>query len=171
MRRLAIAALLGCVVQFAAAHAQESSDPPSAPNGEDARGLQLSPQRRHLRAARFAKTGQVATCTRGPAGWTCIVAPEERAALEAEIGRLQRDNAALKKELLSRGLPLPGGLRPDPAPSGPPLAEAPRPPHPVPAPPSGVESEVAKVKAFVADVWRRLVDMVADLQKDMQRSN
>jgi hypothetical protein len=169
MRRLAIAALLGCVVQFAAAHAQESSGPSSAPNGEDAR---FSYHRSGEAFVRLdSRTGQVATCARGPAGWTCIAAPEERAALEAEIGRLQRDNAALKKELLSRGLPLPGGLRPDPAPSDTPLAEAPRPPHPVPAPPSGVESEVAKVKAFVADVWRKLVGMVADLQKDMQRSN
>ena len=40
--------------------------------------------------------------------------PDERTALEAEIARLQGDNAALKKELLSRNLPLPNGMRPEP---------------------------------------------------------
>ena len=37
-----------------------------------------------------------------PAGWHCQPVPDERSALEAEIARLQGDNAALKKELLSR---------------------------------------------------------------------
>ena len=42
----------------------------------------------------------------GPARWC----PDERAALESEIGRLQRDNAELKKSLLSRGIELPSGI-------------------------------------------------------------
>ena len=37
--------------------------------------------------------------------------PDERTALESEIGRLQSENAALKKELLARGLALPGGVK------------------------------------------------------------
>jgi hypothetical protein len=36
------------------------------------------------------------------------VVPDERAALETEIARLQGENATLKKELLGRGLPIPG---------------------------------------------------------------
>ena len=36
------------------------------------------------------------------AGWACYAVPDERAALDAEIGRLQADNEKLKKELASR---------------------------------------------------------------------
>ena len=58
------------------------------------------------------RTGQVSLCGRAAAGWACQAVPDERAALEAEIARLQDDNAALKKELLARGLPLPSGVKP-----------------------------------------------------------
>ena len=59
-------------------------------------------------------------CGREATGWACRAVPDERTALEEAIGRLQGDNAALKKELLARGLPLPGGVRADapPAKSG-----------------------------------------------------
>jgi hypothetical protein len=181
--RLAIAALLGCVVQFAAAHAQESSDPSSAPSlsapgaappsapapAEDGRYTYHRIQDSFVRLD--SRTGQVATCARGGAGWVCQTAPDERAALEAEIGRLQTDNAALKKELLSRGLALPSGVKPEQAPPIPPVAEAPRPPNPVPGPPSAMESELKRLTGLVTDVWRKLVEMVAELQKDMQRKS
>ena len=42
--------------------------------------------------------------------WACTLVPDERAALENEIARLQRENGALKKDMLARGLPLPGGV-------------------------------------------------------------
>ena len=45
-----------------------------------------------------------------PTTWSCKVVPDERAALESEIARLQRDNAALKKSLLARGIELPSGV-------------------------------------------------------------
>src|SRR5262249_59020888 len=54
------------------------------------------------------RTGQVSQCSRSDAGWTCKAVPDERASLETEIARLQGENAALKKELLARGQPLPG---------------------------------------------------------------
>ena len=60
------------------------------------------------------RTGQVSQCSRSDAGWACKVVPDERSALETEIARLQGDNASLKKELLARGLPVPGV----PGPSG-----------------------------------------------------
>ncbi len=173
MKRLAIAALLGCVVQFATVHAQESSGSPSAPSP----AAPASPDDGRYTHHRVGdslvrldtRTGQVATCAPGPAGLVCQLAPDERAALEAEIGRLQGENAALKKELLARGLAVPGGARPDPVPA-PPVAEAPpRPPQPVPAPKSPMDSEVERVKSFIGDIWRRLVEMVAGLQRDMQR--
>jgi hypothetical protein len=60
------------------------------------------------------RTGQVSICARRPVGWTCEAAPDERAALEAEIARLQGENTTVKKELLARNLPLPGTVKPEP---------------------------------------------------------
>src|SRR5262245_17184412 len=58
------------------------------------------------------RTGQISQCSRTDAGWACKVVPDERSALEMEIARLQGENATLKKELLARGLPVPGAPGP-----------------------------------------------------------
>src|SRR4051812_22987860 len=42
------------------------------------------------------RTGTVSTCTYKGFGWACYVLPDEPAALDTEIGRLQRDNDKLK---------------------------------------------------------------------------
>ena len=56
------------------------------------------------------RTGQVSLCARKDAGFACNTVPDERTALENEIARLQRENGALKKDMLARNLPLPGGV-------------------------------------------------------------
>ena len=56
------------------------------------------------------RTGAVSLCAKQAAGWACNAVPDERAALENEIARLQRENGALKKDMLARNLPLPGGV-------------------------------------------------------------
>ena len=48
------------------------------------------------------RTGDVSTCTNTGTGWACYAVPDERAALDAEIGRLQADNEKLKAELAAR---------------------------------------------------------------------
>jgi hypothetical protein len=53
------------------------------------------------------KTGEVSRCSKQPSGWTCELLPDDRAALEAEIARLQKQNAALKADLIRRGLTVP----------------------------------------------------------------
>src|SRR2546428_11154356 len=55
------------------------------------------------------RTGQVSHCSRSDTGWACKVVPDERSALESESARLQGENATLKKEVVARGLPGPGG--------------------------------------------------------------
>src|SRR6195256_1804675 len=48
------------------------------------------------------RTGAVSTCGNSGAGWACYAVPDERAALDAEIGRLQAENEKLKAQLASR---------------------------------------------------------------------
>lgn len=45
------------------------------------------------------RTGTVSTCTKNGAGWACYAVPDERSALDAEIGRLQVEVEKLKAEL------------------------------------------------------------------------
>jgi hypothetical protein len=102
------------------------------------------------------RTGEVSVCTRKPVGWACQLVPDERAALEAEIARLQGESAALKKELLAHDLPLPGATSPQS--SVPP--ETPRPQLPG-------QVELNKLIAMMDKLWRRLVDMVWTLQREI----
>ena len=89
--------------------------------------------------------------------------PDERAALESEIGRLQRDNAELKKSLLSRGLELPSGIVAEaPAAAPDPSAKEPKMPS---------DAELDRAFSFMKNVWRRLVDMMVDLQRDIQKKS
>ena len=60
------------------------------------------------------QTGEVALCSQRAVGWACQAAPEDRAVLENEIARLRAENAALKKDIVARGLPLPAGAGPEP---------------------------------------------------------
>lgn len=100
-------------------------------------------------------SGQVSLCSRRPTGWQCQTVPDKRAAIEAEIARLQAENAALKKELLAHDLPLPGGMRSDP--------QATKPAPPVA---TGPEQRLDQVIAAIGRVWRRLVDFVVSVRKD-----
>ena len=48
------------------------------------------------------RTGAVSTCSNNGNGWACYAVPDERAALDAEIGRLQAENEKLKAQLAAR---------------------------------------------------------------------
>jgi hypothetical protein len=106
------------------------------------------------------RTGQVALCARGAAGWACEIAPDERAALETEIGRLQKESATLKRELLAHDLALPKGMQP------PPRAEA-KPNELVLKMPS--DAEMNRVMTFLEQAWRRFVEVVQNMQRDADR--
>jgi hypothetical protein len=105
------------------------------------------------------RTGQVSACTRRPTGWSCQALPDERSALEAEIARVQGENVVLKRELLAHKLPLPAGVKPD------------MPPGKVEGPgtQSPIDPDFNKVVTFIEKVWRRLVEMIVTVQKDLMR--
>jgi hypothetical protein len=103
------------------------------------------------------RTGQVSICAQRPAGWACQAVPDERAALEAEIARLQAENSAVKKELIARNLPLPGTVKPEEPAANPdePRLQLPN------------DADLNKVMNFVEKVWRRLLEMIATVHKDL----
>jgi hypothetical protein len=105
------------------------------------------------------RTGQVSQCSRSDVGWACKTVPGERAALETEIARLQGENGTLKKELLARGLPVPGVPSPPAAKPGEPELKLPS------------DAEVDKVVSFIENVWRRLIEMGRTVQKDLEKKN
>jgi hypothetical protein len=97
------------------------------------------------------RTGAVSLCAKKDAGWACNTVPDERAALENEIARLQRENGALKKDMLARGLPLPGGVASAPS------AQQRELNLKVPLP---SDAEIDRVMSAFEKMWRRIVDMV-----------
>ena len=105
------------------------------------------------------KSGQVSLCTRREVGWACRAVPDERAALDGEIARLQNENAALKKSLLDRGLPLPGAVTSVPPVAGNTDNDLKLPRH----------ADIDRMMAAVEKAWRRLVEMFANLQKDLMK--
>jgi hypothetical protein len=110
-----------------------------------------------------AQTGQVAYCESRSAGWICEAVPEDRTALEKEIGRLQDEVAGLKRELAALREP----------PPRPPAELAPRPPgkegEPVIKLPT--QEDVDRATAALQRAWDRLVDMIGNLRKDLSRKS
>ena len=105
------------------------------------------------------QNGQVSLCTRRNVGWACHPVPDERAALEDEIARLQKDNATMKKEMLARGILLPGMKQPQAKSEAKPDADV---TIKVPS-----EAELDKAMAVMEKIWRRLVEMVQRVQKEL----
>ena len=97
------------------------------------------------------RTGAVSICARKDTGWACNTVPDERQALDNEVARLQRENGALKKDMLARGLPLPGGVASAPSTSQRELNLK------VPLP---SDAEIDRVMSAFEKMWRRLQDMV-----------
>ena len=150
--------LLATVIASSALAATVAHAQPAAPEGGDGRfTFNRAEDGGYLRLD--GRTGQVSMCNRRASGWQCQLVPDERSALEAEITRLQGDNAALKKELLSRNLPLPNGMRPEQA--------TPK-PH-VQRPQFPDDAELNRIMGVLEKVWRRLVEMIASVQRDLQK--
>ena len=99
-----------------------------------------------------SRTGAVSLCAKRASGWACEAVPDERAALETEIARLQRELGTLKKDMLARGLPLPGGVA-----TLPPVEKQRELNLRVPLP---SDAELDRAMSALEKVWKRLIDMV-----------
>jgi hypothetical protein len=120
------------------------------------------------------RTGQVSTCSNNDNGWACYAVPDERAALDAEIGRLQTDNEKLKSQLAERDTPVTGKID-EPLPKSDPLKqpepkvadgsrkiEIPKIEIPLPS-----DRDMDRAMSFLEQAWRRLVEMANRVQKDV----
>ena len=123
-------------------------------------------------------SGQVAYCSTQTAGWTCQSVMENRAASETEIARVQKQVASLKeleteivglkREVASLKKEI-AALKESPPPR-PPADLAPR-------PDKGADvivklpshEDLVKARDFIEETWRRLVEMIATMQKDVMR--
>ena len=107
------------------------------------------------------ESGQIAFCSAQSVGWACQLVPVDRPALEVEIASLRDEVSSLKKEVAALKEPPP-----------------PRPPADLTSPSQKggdvtiklpTQEDIAWVRGFVEDTWRRLVEMITTMQKDMMR--
>jgi hypothetical protein len=158
---IAIAVAIACSAGIGAAAAQTM---PDTENGRYA----LSPVTDGV-IRLDTRTGAVSTCNNTGTGWACYTVPDERAALDAEIGRLQADNEKLKAQLAARE-PTVTGKVDEPMPKsdslkkpGPKLAEGERKIEiPLPS-----DRDMDRVMSFLEQAWRRLLEMANRVQQDV----
>jgi hypothetical protein len=122
------------------------------------------------------RTGAVSACNNSGAGWACYSMPDERAALDVEIGRLRAENEKskaeierLKTELASRAPPA-GSKTDETLPKSDSLKKA----EPKTAEgerkieiPLPSDRDMDRVMSFLERAWRRLVEMANRMQKDV----
>jgi nucleotide-binding universal stress UspA family protein len=117
--------------------------------------------------------GQVAFCSPHTVGWACQAVPEDRAALETEISRLKDEIAGLKAQV---------ALLHEPPPRRPPAELTPPPPGPPPPmadkdqdranqDSAKLREDLERARLAFENAWRRLVEMIVNLQKDMKRKS
>ncbi|MCK1391823.1 hypothetical protein [Bradyrhizobium sp. 1] len=119
------------------------------------------------------RTGTVSTCSRNGTGWACYAVPDERTALDAEIGRLQAEVEKLKGQLAAG--PTVSGKIDDALPKSDPLKKAePQAREPKVAEgdrkleiPLPSDQDMDRVMSFLEKAWRRLIDMANRVQKDV----
>ena len=115
------------------------------------------------------RTGSVSTCSNTGTGWACYAVPDERAALDAEIGRLQAENEKLKAQLAAPA-PTVSGKIDEPLPK----ADSLKKPEPKAAEgerkieiPLPSDRDMDRMMSFLEQAWRRLVEMANRMQKDV----
>jgi hypothetical protein len=115
------------------------------------------------------RTGATSICNNKGTGWACYAMPDERAALDEEIGRLQKDNEALKAQLAEREPTVTGKID-EPLPKTDSLKKS----EPKPADgerkieiPLPSDRDMDRMMGFLEQSWRRLVEMADRMQKQV----
>ncbi len=120
------------------------------------------------------RSGEVALCRSISSGWVCDAVAEERAALEKEIEQLRAEITSLQKQIAS--------LR---EPSSPPVPPQTVPPQAKPGKSGEMSGEktgeppiklptaedIARARAFIAETWHRLVEMIEHWQNQVLRKS
>ncbi len=127
------------------------------------------------------RTGSVSNCAkRETSGWACYIVPDERDALDTEIGRLQSENLRLKDELKQRDLANAGSKTDAPAPKGDLEKNANPDAGKTDTGKAGAEQrgrlelqlpsdrDLDRMVAFLERAWRRLVEAANRMQRDVQ---
>jgi hypothetical protein len=150
------------VLHFASIGAAAAQSMPDTENGRYA----LSPASDGI-IRLDTRTGAVSNCNNNGNGWACYAVPDERDALDAEIGRLQAENGRLKAQLAARdqtgkvdeALPKSDSLKK----GEPKVAEGERKIEiPLPS-----DQDMDRMMSFLERAWRRLIDMANRVQKDV----
>lgn len=112
------------------------------------------------------RNGVVSICT-NKNGWICRLVPDERAALDTEIGRLQADNKSLRDQLAQRDTVT--GKTDTPLAKEDSKKSAQASPDSKASPDRKVELQLPpeheKLLALIDRVWDRLIEMAVRLQK------
>lgn len=138
----------------------------SAPDGDNGRYSMTPIPEGVLRLD--TRTGTVSTCSRNGAGWACYAVPDERSALDAEIGRLQAEVEKLKGQVAA-GPPVSGKIdealpKSDSLKKGEPKAAEGDRKLEIPLP---SDQDLDRMMSFLEKAWRRLIDMANRVQKDV----
>ena len=119
------------------------------------------------------RTGAVSTCNNSGAGWACYAVPDERAAMDAEIGRLQADTGQGRDEAQGGArLARADRARQDRRAAAeigfaeegePKVAEGERKIEiPLPS-----DRDMDRMMSFLERAWRRLIEMANRVQRDV----
>jgi len=103
------------------------------------------------------RTGTVSNCNNSASGWACYAVPDERKALDEEIGRLQTENERLKTQLAASGKTYVKH-------AGSTAENQRKIEIPLPS-----DQDMDRVMSFLQRAWKRLVDMANQMQKDVAR--
>ncbi len=151
----AIAGMTGVLLQSSFVAAEDA-----APSSENGRYTLAQTPDGILRLD--TRLGTVSTCNNAGGSWICRVVPDERSALDAEIGKLQAENGKLKEQLAQRDATVTGKIdaplsKQDALKSKPETGKI-----EIPLP-----VDHAKLMALIDRVWHQLLAMADTVQKKL----
>lgn len=118
------------------------------------------------------RTGAMSFCAQRSGGWTCEAVPDDRAALEAEIGRLQARIAALEAGRAGRASGVPDIMVPPqatlPEEAEPPAAQAPAspPPNTDEELPAQARKRLDQAMDLAEQAFRRFFEMIERFREE-----